>query len=128
LAEAIRLLGTSSKNVISANTIKGSDGTYKYTYGISVAATCNNNFLVGNVINFSEVTNPYSILDTSTQLIAQTTADGMSVSANVITVNSKGGRLSLQGNNATYPIVFLDGAGNAISKINNSGVYSTGAP
>jgi parallel beta-helix repeat protein len=128
LEEAIRLLGTSSRNVISANTIKGADGTYKYTYGIVVTSTCNNNFLVGNIINFTEVTNPYSILDTSTQLIEQTTSDGMSVSAHVLTVNSKGGRLSLQGNDATYPIVFRDGAGNAISKINNSGVYSTGAP
>jgi parallel beta-helix repeat protein len=128
LAEAIRLLGTSSRNVISSNTIKGSDGTYKYDFGIRVLASCNNNFLVGNIVNFSEVTNPYSILDTTTQLIEQTTADGMSVSAKVLTVNSKGGRLSLQGNDATYPIVFRDGAGNAISKINNSGVYSTGAP
>jgi parallel beta-helix repeat protein len=128
LGEAIRLFGTSSRNVISANTIKGADNTYKYTYGIVVTSTCNNNFLVGNIINFTEVTNPYSILDASTQLIEQTTSDGMSVSAHVLTVNSKGGRLSLQGNDATYPIVFRDGAGNAISKINNSGVYSTGAP
>lgn len=38
------------------------------------------------------------------------------------------GRLGLQGNDASYPIVFYDGAGNAIAKINNAGVYSTGAP
>ena len=128
LAEAIKLLGTSSRNVISSNTIKGSDGTYKYDYGIRVFATCNNNFLVGNVINFSEVTNPYSILDTSTQLIGQTTADGMSVSAKEVAITSKGDRLALQGNDATYPIVFRDGSGIVIAKINNAGVYSTGAP
>lgn len=128
LAEAIRLLGTSSRNVISSNTIKGSDGTYKYDYGIRVRETCNNNFLIGNVINFSEVTNPYTILDTTTQLIEQTNSDGMSVSANGVAITSKGTRLSLQGNDATYPIVFKDGNGTVIAKINNSGVYSTGAP
>ena len=37
-------------------------------------------------------------------------------------------RLNLQGNDATYPIVFLDGGGNPLGKINNTGVYSPGAP
>lgn len=128
LSEAIRLFGTSSRNVISSNTIKGADGTYKYDYGIKVNATCNNNFLIGNVINFSEVTNPYTILDISTQLIEQTSTDGMSVSANGVAITSKQSKLSLQGNDATYPIVFKDANGTVIAKINNSGVYSTGAP
>ena len=123
LDSAIRLFGTSSRNVISANTIKGADGTYKYAHGIIVAATCSNNFLVGNVINFSEVTTAYSILDSSTQLIEQTTSDGMSVSANGVAITSKAAGLLLQGNDATLPIIFKDGGGNTISSIRNDGGY-----
>jgi hypothetical protein len=164
LSEAIRLFGTSARNVISSNTIKGAGNVYKYDCGIRVNSTCNNNFVIGNIINFSEVAVPYLISDTTTQLIEQTTDDNMSISANRVSLVSRGtstsiqgndgatpvifrdgasnilsyirvdggykaaGRLNLQGNHGLYPIVFLNGSGTAVAKIDNNGVYTTGAP
>ena len=123
LFDAIRLFSAAEENSIVGNVIKGKDATDVYSNGILIASGCPRNVVIGNAIDSTTVTTLYSIGDNTTTLLNQDTLQ--SATLNII---SAAGRLNIQGNDASYPIVFKDGSGNAISKINNSGVYSTGAP
>jgi parallel beta-helix repeat protein len=125
LFDAIRVFGGSEENSIVGNVIKGKDTTDKYDTGVVIASGCPRNVVVGNSIDGTSVTTPYSIGDGTTTLVS---SDALQISSNTVQLKSNNAALLLQGNNGTYPIQFLDGGGNVISKINNSGVYSTGAP
>jgi parallel beta-helix repeat protein len=152
LTTAIRCFNAASGNTISSNAIKGYDAVDTYASGIVVNSGCLNNLLVGNVIDSATVTNLYTISDSSTMMLSGQAGD-MEQRANVLTLrsttstnfedsvggikskvdNSDGsyqatGILYLQGNGAPYPIVFRNGSGTAIAKIDNSGNYTTGAP
>jgi parallel beta-helix repeat protein len=123
LIDAIRLGSAAEENTIVGNVIKGKDATDVYSTGILIPSGCPRNVVIGNAIDSTTVTTLYSIGDNTTTLLNQDT-----LQAAALNIISAAGRLNIQGNEASYPIVFKDGAGNAISKINNSGVYSTGAP
>ena len=121
--DAIRLSSAAEENTIVGNVIKGKDATDVYSNGILIASGCPRNVVIGNAIDSTTVTTLYNIGDNSTTLLNQDT-----LQAAALNIISAAGRLNIQGNDPSYPIVFKDGGGNAISKINNSGVYSPGAP
>ena len=125
LFDAIRIFDGSEENVISSNAITGKDATDKYSNGVVISGSCPRNVVMGNSVDESTVTTAYSISDLTTTLVS---SDASIISSNTVALKSNNAALVLQGNNASYPIVFRDGSGNAISKIDNSGVYSTGAP
>ena len=125
LYDAIRLFNGAEENTLVGNVIKGKDGTDQYDNGITVAPSCPRNVIVGNCVDETTVANAYVVLDTTTTLLS---SDALQISANNVLLKSNNDRLILQGADPTYPIVFRNGIGDAIAKIDNAGVYSTGAP
>lgn len=123
LYDAIRVFGGSEENVISSNTITGKDATDVYSNGVLIASACPRNVVVANSVDESTVTTAYNISDSTTTLVSSKDAV---VSSNTVSLKSNNAALSLQGSSGTYPILFKDGSGNIIGKIDSSGNYSTG--
>ncbi len=120
LLNAIRIFGGAEENTIVGNAIKGKDAIDQYDAGILITTSCPRNVVMGNSIDGSTVSTPYSISDASTTLIS---ADATTISANTILLQSNNALLRLQGNNGATPVEFRDGGGNTLSYVRADGGY-----
>ena len=124
LYDAIRLIDTSSYNVISSNIVNGRSVSYPYDRGINIEVNSVNNVIASNTVNENSVTTPYVVGDTRNMFSRTTAADAI-IQASTLTFSSTAGQMVFLGNSATYPYVFKDGGGNIIAGINNLGAFVT---
>lgn len=128
----ILIQSASPRNLIIGNTIDQT--TVATSYNISDSSTT---LLSAGAVQFSSQT--VSVISSAAELILQGGNGNEAVrvrgsdGATKAFITEDGhyraiSRLGLRGNDPNFPIVFFDGAGNAIAKINNAGVYSAGAP
>lgn len=126
LSQAIRVFSTSNGNTITGNVIAGANTTYKYGDGIYIESNCIGNILSGNIIEEATVTDFTDIASNNNEVIFETPlklrGNGQNIIAeNFLTLKSSGGPQYYQGNNALAPHIFLDGGGNLLGSIQNTG-------
>ena len=76
LTNGIQLANASSYNVIAANSVAGASASYKYATGISIPSGCVRNVVTGNQFDYTTITNPASIVDTTTSWVGPIGATG----------------------------------------------------
>jgi len=128
LNAGVRVFGAANNNTIVGNTIRGKDSVDKYGNGVLVVASCPNNVIAHNTIDSTSVTTAYNISDASTNLIGASTvtlkASNITIDASsALTLNSSGGVATIKGNSASNPVLFQDGGGNSLARIDNNGDY-----
>jgi len=69
LTNGIQLANASSYNIIAANSVAGASAAYKYTTGISIPSGCVRNVVTGNQFDYTTITNPAAISDTTTSWV-----------------------------------------------------------
>jgi parallel beta-helix repeat protein len=124
LYDAIRLINTSTYNVVSNNIVNGRSVGYPYVRGINIETNSVSNVIAANNVNENSVTTPYVVGDTRNVITRSTAADAI-IQASTIALSSTAGQMVLLGNSATYPFIFKDGGGNTIAGINNLGAFVT---